>query len=92
VRSLFRIMRFEIFFQVSVGPHQRDVYVVFITELTICLCSSFLLIELDAHVFPVCTVDTSEFTSLLWDRISRAPFQIEIFCGKFTRVLGRIVF
>jgi hypothetical protein len=41
--------------------HQRDVYVVFITELSVCLWYSFMPTVVDGKVFPMCTVDMTEF-------------------------------
>jgi hypothetical protein len=34
-----------VFFQMSAGPHQRNVYVLFVTELSICLLQSFILMS-----------------------------------------------
>jgi hypothetical protein len=41
---------------------QRDVYVVFITELSVSLWYSFIPTAVDVKVFPVCIVDAVEFT------------------------------
>jgi hypothetical protein len=35
---IFSEFDLQCIFQVSVSPHQRDVYVVFVIELSICLC------------------------------------------------------
>jgi hypothetical protein len=44
-------------FQVSVCLHQPDMYIVFITQLSVWLWQSFMPTVFDVKVFPMCIVD-----------------------------------
>jgi hypothetical protein len=48
--------------QVSMSPHQRDVYIEFLIELIVVLWSSFMPLVAEVTVLAMRTVDATEFS------------------------------
>lgn len=65
-------------FQVSVSPYQRNIYIVFITKLIVCLCSSLVLSSVDVWIFHCVLFKPWHIFNLLLRRAVAVPCRAEI--------------